>query len=61
MKIGAPDGIRTRGLRRDRATSTPLLHEGIKMVVPEGIEPNCRHPAYYGNGFTVRRREQEPY
>ena len=31
------------------------------MVVPEGIEPNCRHPAYYGNGFTVRRREQEPY
>ena len=38
----------------------PLYYTGTNLVVPEGIEPNCRHPAYYGNGFTVRRREQEP-
>jgi hypothetical protein len=31
------------------------------MVGTEGIEPNCHHPTYYGNGFTVRRREQHPF
>jgi len=30
------------------------------MVELEGIEPNCRHPAYYGKWFTVTRREQVP-
>jgi len=30
------------------------------LVEPEGIEPNCRHPAYYGKRFTVSRREQAP-
>lgn len=31
------------------------------MVDLEGIEPNCRHPTYYGKRFTVSRREQSPY
>ncbi len=30
--VSAPGGIRTRGLRRDRAASTPLLHKGVLIV-----------------------------
>jgi hypothetical protein len=30
------------------------------LVGTEGIEPNCRHLAYYGKRFTVSRKEQPP-
>ena len=54
-----PDGIRTRDLRRDRATSTPLLCRDVNEQSPRQ-DSNLRSPAPRAGALTRLRHSKIP-
>lgn len=53
--LSGDDGIRTRDLRRDRATSTPLLHTpvGVHQVEGEERDSNPQPPGSQPGALTI--------